>query len=83
VALSEAQTKEVAGSYGHGLVVVSADGSALHLAYGGAGVELLPLGGDRFLADPGSSIITVKVGRGPDGKVRNLSAQGMTLPRDP
>jgi CubicO group peptidase (beta-lactamase class C family) len=83
VAFSAAQAKEVAGSYGHGLATVSADGSGLRLTYQGATVELLPQGDDKFIADPGSANVLVKLARGPDGQVKSLAAMGMTVPRDP
>ncbi|MFI4934159.1 MAG: serine hydrolase domain-containing protein [Caulobacterales bacterium] len=81
--LSEAQIKEIAGGYGHGLVVISADGPALGLTYGGVRVELIPQAADQFIADPAGANIPVALVRGPDGKVKSLSAQGLTIPRDP
>jgi len=83
VALSAAQAQEVAGSYGHGLATVSADGSNLRITYQGATVELLSLGKDGFVADPGSTNVGVKLARGPDGQIKSMSALGLTLPRDP
>jgi CubicO group peptidase (beta-lactamase class C family) len=81
--LSPTQAQDLAGSYGHGLVVISADGAELHLVYGGNRVELIPTAADTFLADPGSSNIPIKLTHGPDGKIKSLSAQGLTLARDP
>ncbi|HEY0436650.1 MAG TPA: hypothetical protein VGC92_08425, partial [Phenylobacterium sp.] len=83
VALSRSQLDEVAGSYGHGLAVISAEGDALRIAYQGATVELVPLGRDRFVADPGGASVGVSVDREPAGKVKSLSALGLTLSRDP
>jgi hypothetical protein len=83
VTLTEAQIKEVSGSYGHGLVVISADGPSMSLTYGGARVELIAEGGDQFIADAGSSNVEINIGRGADGKISTLSAQGLMIPRDP
>jgi CubicO group peptidase (beta-lactamase class C family) len=83
VTLSNAQANELAGSYGHGAAVISAEGAGLHIAYQGSNVELIPRGGDRFVADPGGASVGVTVDRDPAGKVRSLSALGLTLSRDP
>lgn len=83
VTLSNAQANELAGSYGHGAAIISAEGSGLHIAYQGSKVELLPRGGDRFVADPGGASVGVTVDRDPAGKVKSLSALGLTLTRDP
>ena len=81
--LTEAQRAETAGSYGHGMVVISADGPELALTYGGARVDLVPQGDDAFIADPAGANIAVKLGRGPDGRVSNIAAMGLTIARDP
>ncbi len=83
VTLSAAQVKDVLGSYGHGLAVVSAEGSDLRVTYGGARVELFPMGDDQFLADPAGANVELKFARGPDGQVKTLTAMGMTVARDP
>ncbi|WP_309605867.1 hypothetical protein [Phenylobacterium sp.] len=82
VSLSRLQFDQVAASYGHGMVIVTADGDALRIAYQGSKVELVPLGGDRFVADPGGSSVSVKVERDPAGSVKSLSALGRTLSRN-
>ncbi len=83
VALSDAQAKEMALTYGHGQVVISATGPALSITYAGQRAELIALGSDAFLADPGGSNIDVKIDRGPRGEVKTLTAKGVTLSRDP
>jgi len=83
VALSPQQLNQVAGSYGHGLVVIATQGAQLRLVYGGVPVDLIPLGSDAFVADPAGANIPVKIGRGPDGAITSLAAQGLVIPRDP
>jgi hypothetical protein len=83
VTLTGAQLKEAAGSFGHGLVVISLDGAALGLTYGGVRVDLIPQGDDAFVADPAGANIAVKLGRGADGRVSNIAALGLTIARDP
>lgn len=83
VKLSAAQVNELVGSYGHGVAIISAEGADLHIAYQGSKVELIPRGGDGFVADPGRASVAVKVDRDPAGKVKSLSALGLTLSRDP
>jgi hypothetical protein len=83
VTLSAAQMQEVAGSYGRGLVVITAQGPSLGLTYGGAQVELVPQGADAFIADPSDADVTVKLVRAADGKVKAVAAQGLTIARDP
>jgi CubicO group peptidase (beta-lactamase class C family) len=81
--LTQAQVAEVAGSYGHGMVVISANGGKLGLIYGGVSVDLIPLGADDFVADPAGANVSLKVGRGPGGKVSTVAAMGLTIARDP
>jgi CubicO group peptidase (beta-lactamase class C family) len=83
VALTEAQLKEITGSFGHGLVVISANGADLALTYGGARVDLLPQGADAFIADPAGANVAVKLGRDADGRISNIQAIGLTFARDP
>ena len=83
VPLTEAQLKEVSGSYGHGLVVISANGPDLGLTYSGSRVDLIPQGADTFIADPAGANIAVKLGRGADGRVSSIRAIGLTFARDP
>src|SRR3569623_241871 len=78
VALSAEQAKAIAGSYGHGLATISAEGAALRVTYQGATVDLLPLGDDRFVADPGAGNVGLRLARGPDGQIKSLSALGLT-----
>jgi CubicO group peptidase (beta-lactamase class C family) len=83
VRLSPAQVAELVGAYGHGLAVISADGSDLHIAYQGSKVDLIATGGDKFMADPGGANVGVKLERDAAGKVKALNALGLTLNRDP
>jgi hypothetical protein len=83
VALTPEQTREVTGAYGHGAAVISASGEGFSIAYQGQKAELVPIGPDRFLADPGGGNVSVKLNRDADGKVASLSALGVTLGRDP
>jgi CubicO group peptidase (beta-lactamase class C family) len=83
VAMTPEQAREVMGAYGHGVAVISADGGGFSIAYQGRKLELIPIGTDRFMADPGGSSVEVRVNRGADGKVTSISALGLTLGRDP
>ncbi|MDB5442912.1 MAG: hypothetical protein JWP73_1288 [Phenylobacterium sp.] len=83
VKLSEAQVNELAGGYGHGAAVISAEGPDLHIAYQGSKVDLIAQGADRFVADPGGASVAVKIERDLAGKVKSLNALGLTLTRDP
>ncbi len=84
VALSPAQMSDYAGSYGKGLAKVAVDGGSLEVSYGGVTVELIALGGDKFLADNDGDTIPVSFIRGSDGKVSGLSALGVPMiPHDP
>jgi CubicO group peptidase (beta-lactamase class C family) len=83
VTLSDAQIKEVTGSYGHGLVVISANGPSLSVTYGGRSNDLIPKGADQFIADPSGLAVSVKFGRSADGRIKSLAAQGLVLARDP
>ena len=83
VTLSDAQIKEVTGSYGHGLVVISSDGPSLSVTYGGRSNDLIPEGADQFIADPAGLAISVKFSRAADGHINSLAAQGLVIARDP
>jgi CubicO group peptidase (beta-lactamase class C family) len=85
VTLAPDQAREVAGRYGH-LASVSVDAvGALHVSYAGVTAELVPLGGDKFVALYGGRIVPVSFSRSADGKIALLvspSGPG-TLARDP
>jgi CubicO group peptidase (beta-lactamase class C family) len=83
VTLTPAEAAEVAGSYGHGAVVVAGAGTGFTIAYQGQKVEMIAMGDDRFLADPGGASVGVRLTRDSGGKIASLSALGLTLPRDP
>jgi CubicO group peptidase (beta-lactamase class C family) len=83
VALTPEQARAFTGSYGHGAAVIAAAGDEFSIAYQGQKAELIPTGTDRFVADPGGANVEVRLNRDPDGKVKSLSALGLTLNRDP
>jgi CubicO group peptidase (beta-lactamase class C family) len=83
VTLTEAQLKAASGSYGHGLVVISANGADLGLTYDGVRVDLVPQADDAFIADPAGADIPVKLGRDADGRVSSIAAMGLVIQRDP
>jgi CubicO group peptidase (beta-lactamase class C family) len=81
VTLSEAQRREMAGSYNHRQVVVTVEGSTLIGAVGDRHFELIPVGHDHLIAIvDGAQPLSMT--RGPDGKVNGLEA-GVILKRDP
>lgn len=82
VTLTQAQRQEVAGHFSH-IVTVTNQGGALQATYAGVTSELIPVGGDKFLAVSGAAAVPVSFNRGADGKVASLSALGQTFPRDP
>ena len=82
MALTPAQMQEVTGRFGH-IVTVTVDGGALHVIYAGMTIELIPVGGDKFLAVTGGDAVPISFNRSADGKIASLSALGQTFPRDP
>jgi CubicO group peptidase (beta-lactamase class C family) len=80
--LTAAQIQELVGSYGHGMATIFAEGDKLSLTYG-VPVELIPTGVDQFVIDPAGANVPVKVIRGPDGRIKAISALAMTVARDP
>ncbi|THD81257.1 MAG: class A beta-lactamase-related serine hydrolase [Phenylobacterium sp.] len=82
-ALSAAQMQDFAGSYGHGALKVAVADGRIMLSYAGQTFEAIPLGGDKFIIDGASQAIPADAVRGPDGKVKGISAVGLVLNRDP
>jgi hypothetical protein len=90
-ALTPDQAREVAGSYGHvatvtvATVTVAAAGvlHVAHVAYAGVTSELIPLGGDRFLAITGGGVLPIRFTRAADGKIASLVSALGTFARDP
>lgn len=80
--LTPDQMREIVGSYGH-LARVTLDGAVLHVSYADVTAELIPQGGDKFLAFNGARPVLVSFNRGPDGKIASLSSSlGQMLARD-
>lgn len=82
VSLAPQQIREITGSYGHGLAVITSEADGLSITAQGSKNRLIPTGGDRFMADAGTTSVVVTLNRDGAGAITSLSALGMTLPRD-
>jgi hypothetical protein len=80
--LSPAQLGEIAGSYNHGQMRITLDGSTIEFALGAFKTELVPQGADRYvLMVPGGPVMTFK--HGADGRIASAELGGRTYDRDP